>query len=373
MQKALVSGLLSLGLAVGLVVSAPTVKPAEAMIWSCTELTTLASNALSRGDLAAYSRYTQQARSCRTTGVGAAVASSLTGCNFYNSRITSALSSGNLADAARWRAALNDCRINTTNLLNATAPAPAPTTTQPVAPPSGSNSTNAPDLNNANPGAQPSGPGSVAEPLVAYITISAPSSAVAGSTIEIIATFWGPDGRPVEVTNSTTSESSQRVDFTYSGPGIVACCLPNATNRNGQARFFVTFGNNDRGTATVTYDYTLGWADGRAPYQVRASAVIQLEPDEVARPDPGQPRAWTRATGPHEIKLYARDLVGAGKVTFYHNGNEVAWIRAVDATDPKLNVASDGMVRTRALVSGRNVFEIYVDGERIVRRIATGS
>jgi hypothetical protein len=84
-------------------------------------------------------------------------------------------------------------------------------------------------------------------------------------------------------------------------------------------------------------------------------------------------RVWTRDQGDGTVKVYARDVVGAGKVQFFHNGREVAWVRAIDATDPKLNVASDGMVRTRALVSGRNVFEIFVDGERLVRRIATGS
>jgi len=31
------------------------------------------------------------------------------------------------------------------------------------------------------------------------------------------------------------------------------------------------------------------------------------------------------------------------------------------------------MVRTRTLVSGRNVFEIKVNGVQLVRRIATGS
>jgi hypothetical protein len=82
--------------------------------------------------------------------------------------------------------------------------------------------------------------------------------------------------------------------------------------------------------------------------------------------------AWTRDVGNGTVLMYARDVVGAGKVQFFHNGREIGWVRAVDATDPKLNVATDGFVRTRALVAGRNVFEIFVDGERVVRRIATG-
>jgi len=86
-------------------------------------------------------------------------------------------------------------------------------------------------------------------------------------------------------------------------------------------------------------------------------------------------RGWTRDFGNNQLKLYARGVIGAGKVSFFQNGREIAWVRAVDATDPKLNVgtpgARDGMVRTATPVMGRNVFEIYVDGERVVRRIFT--
>jgi hypothetical protein len=73
------------------------------------------------------------------------------------------------------------------------------------------------------------------------------------------------------------------------------------------------------------------------------------------------------------VNMYVRGAVGAGKITFHHNGREVAWIRAIDATDPKINIGQDGMVRTRTLVKGRNVFEIKVDGVTVVRRIATGA
>jgi hypothetical protein len=98
-------------------------------------------------------------------------------------------------------------------------------------------------------------------------------------------------------------------------------------------------------------------------------------PAAITPADPGALRGWTRDFGRNELKLYARGVIGAGKVSFFQNGREIAWVRAVDATDPKLNVgtpgARDGMVRTATPVMGRNVFEIYVDGERVVRRIFT--
>ena len=94
-----------------------------------------------------------------------------------------------------------------------------------------------------------------------------------------------------------------------------------------------------------------------------------------AATEPGALRSWTRDFGNNQLKLYARGVIGAGKVSFFQNDREIAWVRAVDATDPKLNVgtpgARDGMVRTATPVMGRNVFEVYVDGERVVRRIFT--
>jgi hypothetical protein len=92
-------------------------------------------------------------------------------------------------------------------------------------------------------------------------------------------------------------------------------------------------------------------------------------------------RGWTRAMADGTVKFYARDLVGVGKVRFMLNGREVAWVRAVDASDPKLNVgpaaARDGLTRTVgagtrwSLAAGRNVLEIWVGDNRLVRRIFT--
>jgi hypothetical protein len=70
-------------------------------------------------------------------------------------------------------------------------------------------------------------------------------------------------------------------------------------------------------------------------------------------------------------RLFAVDIIGAGKVQFFLDGREIAWIRAVDQSDPKLFFANDShyLVRRVELSEGKNVFEIYVDGER-VRRVA---
>jgi hypothetical protein len=86
---------------------------------------------------------------------------------------------------------------------------------------------------------------------------------------------------------------------------------------------------------------------------------------------------WTQRTGDN-VKVYAKNVIGVGKVQIFVNGREIAWIRARDISDPKLRVITSGpmagavyLVRDRDLLSGRNVFEIYVDGQRVVRRIAS--
>jgi hypothetical protein len=103
-------------------------------------------------------------------------------------------------------------------------------------------------------------------------------------------------------------------------------------------------------------------------------------PTPVAQPAPvaqaGEPRASIRRISETEAKLYLVDVVGAGKIQYILNGRELGWVRAIDATDPKLRVPSSGpmagrayFVRTAQLAPGKNVLEVLVDGER-VRRVA---
>jgi subtilisin family serine protease len=76
----------------------------------------------------------------------------------------------------------------------------------------------------------------------------------------------------------------------------------------------------------------------------------------------------------NQAKMYAKNPIGQGKVQFYLNGREIAWIRAVDETDPKLRLVSEGpmagiayLVRTVNLAGGKNALEIYLNGERLRR------
>jgi hypothetical protein len=88
----------------------------------------------------------------------------------------------------------------------------------------------------------------------------------------------------------------------------------------------------------------------------------------VAAPEP---RPSTRLIADNTLKVWVFDAFGSGKVQIKLNGREVAWVNAADADDPKLR---DGrLVRTLTLAAGKNVIEVYVDGKRVERRVATGS
>lgn len=78
--------------------------------------------------------------------------------------------------------------------------------------------------------------------------------------------------------------------------------------------------------------------------------------------------AWTSNKGEF-VKVYAKNVVNAGKVQFFFNGKEIAWVRANSDSDQKLRNANgfSYFVRSVYLESGKNVFEIYLDGTRVKR------
>jgi hypothetical protein len=85
-------------------------------------------------------------------------------------------------------------------------------------------------------------------------------------------------------------------------------------------------------------------------------------------------KVWTQLQSDNTVKMYAKNIIGEGKIQFLHNGNEIAWVRATNALNPKLRQAngSSYLVRTRELVEGKNAFEIYQDGKRIWRAAYAG-
>jgi len=79
---------------------------------------------------------------------------------------------------------------------------------------------------------------------------------------------------------------------------------------------------------------------------------------------------WTQLQSDGKtVKIYAKDPIGDGKIQFFVDGKEIAWVNAVDEADPKLSFASSYpyLVRSVALHEGKNRFEIKLDGVRVWR------
>ena len=79
---------------------------------------------------------------------------------------------------------------------------------------------------------------------------------------------------------------------------------------------------------------------------------------------------WTQLQSDGKtVKMYAKDPIGDGKIQFFVDGKEIAWVNAVDEADLKLSFASSYpyLVRSVALHEGKNRFEIKLDGVRVWR------
>lgn len=129
-------------------------------------------------------------------------------------------------------------------------------------------------------------------------------------------------------------------------------------------------------TASAGFYSTPAYSNTIAPGET-LEGEISAETDEPASDAATSTGYWTKRNGDN-VKIYAKNIIGLGKVQFFVNGEEIAWIRAADRTDPKLRVITEGhmkgasyLVRDKDLSPGKNVFEIYLDGERIERRIAS--
>jgi hypothetical protein len=144
-----------------------------------------------------------------------------------------------------------------------------------------------------------------------------------------------------------------------------------------------TFTTNARGVLTADVKLPISLTTGDYKLIVSGSSLL-TGPVRVALPivvtqavDIGF-AVWTKKFGLSQGKMYAKNPGGVGKVSFRLNGKEIAWVRAVDATDPKLRKVDVGpmagvtyLVRTVDFVKGKNALEIYLNGKRVWRAAYT--
>jgi hypothetical protein len=205
----------------------------------------------------------------------------------------------------------------------------------------------------------------------AVVTITAPNSVTPGSTLQATATVVDKFGNPVD-TDQTGLVTTQSFLFSAVSVGIQVGSDPTDTDAAGQAKLGYFIGQNDTGTIVLTATYDV---DGDATtvadrFTVTKSVVIGTAGNT------GALATWTSNQNDGTVKMYAKNVVGAGKVQFMLNGVEIAWVRAASTADSKLRLAgAEGaayLVRTVDLVEGKkNILEIYVDGVRTTRTAYT--
>lgn len=95
-------------------------------------------------------------------------------------------------------------------------------------------------------------------------------------------------------------------------------------------------------------------------------ALLLVAPTALADEPSDVPAFFTKKISQTQVKVYAKDIVGIGKVQFMVNEQEIAWVRAESASDPKLRIENSYpyLVRTVTLAPGKNRIEIRVEGGR---------
>lgn len=95
-------------------------------------------------------------------------------------------------------------------------------------------------------------------------------------------------------------------------------------------------------------------------------ALILLSAPAQADEPADVPAFFTKKISDTQVKVYAKDIVGIGKVQFLVGGKEIAWVRATSPDDKKLRTYDNVpyLVRTVTLRPGKNRIEIKVDGGR---------
>ena len=200
------------------------------------------------------------------------------------------------------------------------------------------------------------------------LVINAVDNVLPGSTLSVAAVLTDKFGNTVTTDSGAANAAGYLVGsttptFTLSStsPGFQIGTDPTATDKNGSAKLAYFLGVNDSGTITVTATYDAD-GTGTAFAAVTVTKTITIGSAAVS--------SWTKNLNDGTVKMYAKNIVGAGKVQLMLNGEEIAWVRATSAADSKLRTANGAsyLVRTVELVKGqKNVLLIFVDGVQTTR------
>ena len=198
----------------------------------------------------------------------------------------------------------------------------------------------------------------------AVLTISAPDFVAPGSTLTASALLVDKYGNVVD-SDQTGQGTAQTFSFSAVSPGIQVGTNPTATDADGVAKLAYFLGNNDSGSIVLTAVYDIDGVATTTTDRLVTTKTVVIGSAAVS--------TWTKKLVDSSAKIYAKNIVGAGKVQFFLNGKEIAWVNATSAADSKLRTANGAsyLVRTVEFAAGKNVLEVYVDGVRTTRTAYT--
>lgn len=203
-------------------------------------------------------------------------------------------------------------------------------------------------------------------PVPSDLVFQGRSTVQSGQELVVTAEIRDENGVPV-------SNPDVSVDVQVTGFGTITS--QNRTfDSEGQLPITISFDESDVGSASLRVSVTQSGTlidSGVFDITVTSDEVTQVSDAATST------GFWTSRNG-NNVKIYAKNFIGQGKVQFFFNGEEIAWANPKSLEDPKLRVITEGemagasyLVRDKDLRPGKNVFEIYLDGERVERRVAS--
>jgi hypothetical protein len=199
------------------------------------------------------------------------------------------------------------------------------------------------------------------------------------SLSSVAAVSFSDSGRLTAATGSsvTFAATGYQPDSLISGYLVPVANLTTASFR------FFSSAPISLGTATVDQDgrfnfaANLGSVPGIYALQLSGTAIGGQKADlmletQIGATSSSASRTWAkRMVSNTQAKLYAKNIIGSGKVSFRVNGKEIAWVNAASTADRKLRLVGNDnyLVRTINLVKGKNVLEVFVDGKRTTRTV----
>lgn len=202
------------------------------------------------------------------------------------------------------------------------------------------------------------------------VVVQGKSLVQSGEQVELTAELRDENGNPL--TNQNVS-----VEMNLTGFGEITS-ETNSFNSQGRLPITIFFGEGEAGNASlsITVRQSGELIDTSSFDLTVTTEEVEDESQQISEAATST-GFWTSRTG-NNVKVYAKNFIGQGKVQFFFNGEEIAWARPENLDDPKLRVITEGhmagasyLVRDKDLRPGKNVFEIYLNGERVDRRVAS--